>query len=237
MADETLLSSRAHAASCSALGAGAVVVLSLVPAGEAPLAPRLSLALLIAISALAAVALSLAAVGAAVRPRARAAVLVRGAALWAATGLTMLTAAAAVAATAQSLDLANIVRAQANSTLYLLRQPAAASLYVMGFVLAADESVLRAVLGAKTRSRRAAEAVLLAAVAALGATLFLGGWLGSGLPDAAWVAVKTLAVAVLLVLLRGRFASLAPASRLAIAWGAAMAGFVNLAVTLILVAT
>lgn len=210
------------------------MLLSLVPVSDEPVLPVLSLGLLIAVALLGALGITLAAAGSA-SSAVPTAPLVTGAALWATVGLAMLLAAASAAATAQTLDLANVVRAQINTSLYLFRQPVAASVFVMAFVLASDEGALTALLGGRSTERSLAEGALGAAVAAMGATLFLGGWAGPVLPGPVWVAVKSLALGIMLFGLRRKFAAVPVTVRLAMAWGAALAALLNLMVTMILV--
>ncbi len=224
----------ARAAARAALACAAVVLLALVPPTRSEQWPALDLGVLVAVAGLGALALSLAA-AALVRGAPAPGPLVRTAALWAACGLALLLAALALAATAQTLNPRLVVEAQANTSLYLFLQPAAASVFVMAFVLAADEASLRAALGPRDGARAAAEGALTVAVAALVATLFVAGAAGPALPGPVWLALKTGAIAAGLVLLRRRFVTLAIGPRLAVAWLAVLVAFANLAVTLVVV--
>lgn len=224
------------AASRSALATGALIVLAIVPLTAPRQPPPYDLGLLVAVAALAAVALSIAGAAAVLVPRPAVGLALRAATLWSACGLALLLAATAVAATAQTLDLRNIVLAQDHTRLFALRQPAAASVFAAAFALAADEAALRAVLGRPGPTRRALEALLAAAAAALGATLFLGGYAGPALPAPLWLALKTVAVAALLFWMRRGFSALAPSARLAIAWAGAGVALLNLAISLVVLA-
>jgi len=223
-------------AAIAGLAAGALVVATVIPlAAEQPWFPALGLGLLVAAGFLGALTVAGAVgVAAAGEPRLVPARL-ESAALWAACGLAALASMAAVAATAETLNLALIVAAQQNTGLYLLKQPAAASVYLAALALAGQAPALRAVLGPPSRPRAVTEAILIAVLAALGATIFLGGFAGAGLPGPAWLLLKTAVVSVALVAMRRRLSGLADGPRLAIAWAAAIVGLINLAITLALV--
>ena len=164
--------------------------------------------------------------------RALAAPRLEAATLWCAAGLAILAATAAVSAGASSLNLDYIVQAQRHTALFVLTQPAAASIYIVALALAGQDDVLRDVLAAPRR--RAVALLALAGWSALGALLFLGGYAGRGLPGPVWLLLKTLAVAALLLVARRRLSGLAPGPRLAIAWAGCLLGFVNLAISLVL---
>lgn len=114
---------------------------------------------------------------------------------WAVCGAALVLATLAVALTAQTLDLALLAQAQANTVWYALGQPAAAAAYLLASVAAAH-AASRAVLGPAGRLRRAAELALLLALGALFAAVFLGGTSGPLLPGAVWLALKALAAAL-----------------------------------------
>ena len=224
------------AGAIATLGAGALVVATLIPfADEQALFPALGLGVLLAATGLGGLALAVAVTAAASGERRLIPARLESAALWAACGLAALSALAAVAATAETLNLSLIVHAQLNTSLYVLKQPAAASVYLAALALAGQPPALRAVLGPPSLPRAITEATLVVVLAALGATLFLGGFAGGGLPAPAWVLAKTAVVALTLVAMRRRLAGLAHGPRLAIAWAAALVGLVNLAITLVLV--
>jgi NADH-quinone oxidoreductase subunit H len=232
VAHAPVLSPRARAAALTALLVGALTLLSLIPVAPSSPLPSLPLGLLVATGVLAGVALSLAAAAAAGGVSVG---VVRAAALWGACGLAVVLAGAAVVVTAQTFDLSNVVRAQDHTHVYLMRQPAAACVFAVALALAADPGALQLVLGPPLRARRLAEGMFVIAVSALGATVFVGGWVGPLLPPAGWVLVKTVAVAGGLLVLRRWFAGVAPAARVAIAWGAALVALLNLAASLVLV--
>lgn len=112
---------------------------------------------------------------------------------------------------AESLSIDAIVRSQAG-VWNVVRQPLGLPLYLvaalglafwgpLAFPDAPDlaggtEAELS---GIALLAWRAARAMLLVAVSAMGAAAFLGGWLGPLLPPPLWLAVKTLAVLALLI--------------------------------------
>lgn len=217
------------------LVAGAVLLLTLIPARQSqelfpPLELGLLAALAVTLAPLMLVVASLAAGGDRILVPAR----LETASLWGACGLALLAALAAVAATAESLNLENIVLAQGNTALYVLKQPAAASVYVAAIAVATQPPLLSVVLGEPARGRFIVELVFLAALSALGATLFLGGFAGGTLPGPVWVVVKTAVVLALTLAMRRKLAGLGFGGRLAIAWVAAMVALANLALTLVL---
>ena len=65
---------------------------------------------------------------------------------------------------------------------------------------------------------QAGRAAMLVATAAMGATAFLGGWLGPALPGWAWMVLKTLALLVLLVASRHLAARIRPERYVVISW-------------------
>jgi NADH-quinone oxidoreductase subunit H len=72
-----------------------------------------------------------------------------------------------------------------------------------------------------------ARRILLLAVSGMTAALFLGGWHGPLLPDAAWMALKTLAVAWLLLWAGRRFPRTETDRLLAFAWKVAVPGAIG----------
>ena len=117
----------------------------------------------------------------------------------------------AAALPAESLDVGEIVRSQASGW-NVVRQPLGLPIYLVGglgmafwgplqFPDAVDLAggTLAEIAGAARLLWRAARAAVLVAVAAMGAAVFLGGWLGPWLPGPLWMAVKTLALLTLLV--------------------------------------
>ena len=216
------------------LGA-ALIIGSLVPLvpGQAVL-PSLPLGLLIAAVTLLALVIAVAAVAVAPGERGALPARLEASALWAACALAALYAAAGIATVAETLDLENIVLAQRNTALHVIRQPVAAWIFVVAVTMAGHESALDALLGPPSRGRALALGAMLLALSALGATLFLGGFDGRRLPPPAWLALKTLVIAALVLLLRARLRGLTLRARLAIAWAAGLAGLINLVVALTL---
>lgn len=117
----------------------------------------------------------------------------------------------AAALPAESLSVADIVRAQAGAW-NVVRQPLGLPLYLIaglglafwgplalpdGADLAGGTSA--ELSGVALLLWRAARSAVLVAVAAMGAAAFLGGWLGPGLPGVAWMTLKTLALLVVLL--------------------------------------
>ncbi len=223
---------RVPGAARAALGWGAVVLLALVPPTRAEQWPTLDLGVLIAVGGLSALVLALAALAAGTVPPVK---LARAAALWGACGLALVLATLAVAATAHTLNPRLVVEAQVNTSLYLFLQPAAASVFVVAFVLAADEAAVRSAFGPPDGARAATLGVLTAAVSALLATLFLAGPAGPVLPGPVWLLLKSAAVAGGVLLLQRRFGALSTVARMALAWLAVVVAFANLAVSLVVV--
>lgn len=118
----------------------------------------------------------------------------------------------AAALPAESLSVGAIIRSQ-EGLWNVLRQPLGLPLYLVAGLGLAFRGPLNLPDAADLAGGTAAESsgaalvvwhaarnVVLVAVAAMGAAVFLGGWLGPWLPGAAWMAVKTLALLALLVL-------------------------------------
>ncbi len=120
----------------------------------------------------------------------------------------------AAALPARSLAIAPIVVSQENLW-NVVRQPLGLPLYLMaalglafwgplalpeGEDLAGGSSL--EVSGVSRILWRVAQLMVLVAVSAMGAAVFLGGWLGPLLPGAAWMIAKTLVLLVLLVAAR-----------------------------------
>jgi len=225
----------AEASAVAGLGIGALVMATLIPvAPDQTFFPPPTLGLLVFLVGLGGLMLTFAATAVVTGARSGVAARLEAASLWGACGLAVLTAFGAVAVTAETLSLQNIVLAQQNTALFALRQPAAASVYVVALALAGQSPALRTVFGPLSGPRLLAESAVVLVLSALGATLFLGGFAGGWLAAPLWVLVKTLAVTALLMLARDRLAGLAHGPRLAIAWLAALVGFVNLAISQVL---
>ena len=225
----------------SSAGVVGLLAASLALAAVIPLAPAqryfppLDLGLLIAAGGFVAASLTIVMLTASNGSRREVPRRLETATLWCAASLALLTAIAAVASSAQSFNLEYIVLAQRHTVLFVLTQPAAASIYLVSLALAGQGPALDAVLGSDpTRARRIALAATLAALSALGATLFLGGFAGSGLPAPVWLLLKSAAVAALLLAMRRRLSGLTPSARLAVAWAGCLLGFLNLAWSLVM---
>jgi NADH-quinone oxidoreductase subunit H len=65
---------------------------------------------------------------------------------------------------------------------------------------------------------RAAQLQVLVAVAAMGAAVFLGGWLGPWLPGGVWMVLKTVSLLALLVVTKQLFARVRTESFVVVAW-------------------
>lgn len=117
----------------------------------------------------------------------------------------------AAALPAESLSVAAIVRSQ-EEIWNIVRQPLGLPLYLIaglglafrGPLALPDAEDLAGGTAAESSGAallvwQAARASVLVAVAAMGAAVFLGGWQGPWLPGPAWIALKTLALLVVLV--------------------------------------
>lgn len=141
----------------------------------------------------------------------------------------------AVAAPAGSLRPADIVAVQ-DTVPMALAQPLAAALWLptvmaVCFLPPFDLATARGELGGGVFSRHRgleaglvalAQRILVVAVSGMTAALFLGGWHGPLLPDALWMALKTLAVATLLLWAGRRFPRAEIDRLLAFAWKVAI---------------
>lgn len=143
----------------------------------------------------------------------------------------------AVAAPAESLRVTDIVDAQ-HAVPMALAQPFSLVLWVPAVMAVAmlaplDLADAPAELGGGAFGRytgleagivAVARRVLLLAVAGMTAALFLAGWHGPLLPDAVWMALKTLAVAAAMLEAGRRMPRLATDRALALAWKVAVPG-------------
>ena len=141
----------------------------------------------------------------------------------------------AVAAPAASLRPADIVAVQ-DTVPMLVAQPLAAALWLPAvmavcFLPPFDLPQAPGELGGGVFSRyrgleaglvALAQRILVVAVAGMTATLFLGGWHGPLLPDPLWMALKTLAVAALLLWAGRRFPRVEVDRLLSFAWKVAI---------------
>jgi len=146
----------------------------------------------------------------------------------------------AVAAPAESLRPADIVEIQ-HAVPMALVQPYSLALWLPAVMAAAllppfDVADAPGELGGGVFSRYTgldaalvalARRVLLLAVAGMTAALFLAGWHGPLLPDAVWMALKTLAVAALLLWAGRRFARVEIDRVVSLAWKVAIPGAIG----------
>ena len=130
--------------------------------------------------------------------------------------IPVLLAALAVVMLSQSTDLRHIVEAQRHTTWYVLLQPVAAVLYFIGitaetnrapFDIPEAESELIGGFHTEYSGMRFAmyffaEYTNMLVLGALGATLFLGGWLGPWLPGPVWLLLKAYAVVFVMIWVR-----------------------------------
>ncbi|MEW6168411.1 MAG: NADH-quinone oxidoreductase subunit H [Pseudomonadota bacterium] len=133
---------------------------------------------------------------------------------------------------ARSLSTVDIVEAQARAGLwYVVAQPLGFALFVAAglmqsyrapFLEPFAQRLQQAMLASYAPPLRALWRValsgLLFVVAAMGATLFLGGYAGPWLPGWAWMLLKTLAMIVLMLGLGRCFALRSSAQMLALSW-------------------
>lgn len=150
----------------------------------------------------------------------------------------------AVALPARSLELADVVAAQEGLWNVVL-QPLGFAIYVAAALgitfygpLALPQGrdlaggVEAELSGAHRLVWLLARWTLLLTVSVFAVPLFLGGWSGPVLPPMVWTVLKALAVAAVLVGVRGRLATIAPERFLAWAWKALIPlSFVNIFVT------
>jgi hypothetical protein len=216
-----------HAFSAPLLAAGAVTLAAIIPVQpDSRVFPSLNLGLLIfgLVALLAMLAAAFLSRGAPAASR------IAAAALWAGCALALLGAVASIAASAETLDLSNVVLAQKFNGAYLVKQPVAAWIFAVSLALTSDADAL---FGAWSIPRFIALTMWLCVFSGLGATLFIGGYLGASLEGWAALLLKTLAFAVFVLLLRRTLRRVPPSARLGIAWAAAAVGLLNVIVTLV----
>lgn len=99
------------------------------------------------------------------------------------------------------MDLWNVLRQPLGLPLYLIACLGLASRGPLDYADAADLAggTLAETSGVARLAWSAAQAGMLIAVAAIGATVFLGGWLGPWLPGPVWLGLKTLSLLALLI--------------------------------------
>jgi NADH-quinone oxidoreductase subunit H len=146
--------------------------------------------------------------------------------------IPILLAALSVVLIAQSLNLHEIVAAQARGVPFALLQPVAAVLYFIGitaetnrapFDIPEAESELVGGFHTEYSGMRFAmfffaEYTNMLVLAALGATLFLGGWLGPWLPGPVWLLLKAYAIVFVMIWMRWTFPRLRFDQLMTFAW-------------------
>jgi NADH-quinone oxidoreductase subunit H len=164
--------------------------------------------------------------------------------------IPILLAALSVVMLAGSMNLREIVAAQARGVPYLLVQPVAALLYFIGitaetnrapFDIPEAESELVGGFHTEYSGMRFAlfffaEYTNMLVLGALGATLFLGGWLGPWLPGPVWLLLKAYALVFVMMWMRWTFPRLRFDQLMTFAWKLLIpVALVNLVVTALLV--
>jgi NADH-quinone oxidoreductase subunit H len=164
--------------------------------------------------------------------------------------IPILLSALAVVLLSQTMNLRHIVEAQQNTVWYVLLQPVAAVIYFIGitaetnrapFDIPEAESELVAGFHTEYSGMRFAmfyfaEYTNMLVLGALGATLFLGGWLGPWLPGPVWLLLKAYAGIFVMMWMRWTFPRLRFDQLMTLAWKLLIpAALVNLAVTALLV--
>jgi NADH-quinone oxidoreductase subunit H len=164
--------------------------------------------------------------------------------------IPILLSALAVVLLSQTMNLRHIVEAQQNTVWYVLLQPVAAVIYFVGitaetnrapFDIPEAESELVAGFHTEYSGMRFAmfyfaEYTNMLVLGALGATLFLGGWLGPWLPGPVWLLLKAYAGIFVMMWMRWTFPRLRFDQLMNLAWKLLIpAALVNLAVTALLV--
>jgi NADH-quinone oxidoreductase subunit H len=160
--------------------------------------------------------------------------------------IPILLAALSVVLIAQSLNLREIVMAQAGGVPFILLQPVAGVLYFIGitaetnrapFDIPEAESELIGGFHTEYSGMRFAmfffaEYTNMLVLGALGATLFLGGWLGPWLPGPVWLLLKAYAVVFVMIWMRWTFPRLRFDQLMSFAWKLLIpVALVNLVIT------
>lgn len=160
--------------------------------------------------------------------------------------IPVLLSALAVVMVAQTTDLRHLVEAQRHTTWYVLLQPVAAVLYFIGitaetnrapFDIPEAESELVGGFHTEYSGMRFAmyffaEYTNMLVLAALGATLFLGGWSGPWLPGWVWLLLKAYAVVFVMIWVRWTYPRLRFDQLMSFAWKLLIpVALVNLVVT------
>ena len=164
--------------------------------------------------------------------------------------IPILLSALTVVLLSQTMNLRHIVEAQQNTVWYVLLQPVATVIYFVGitaetnrapFDIPEAESELVAGFHTEYSGMRFAmfyfaEYTNMLVLGALGATLFLGGWLGPWLPGPVWLLLKAYAGIFVMMWMRWTFPRLRFDQLMSLAWKLLIpAALVNLAVTAVLV--
>ena len=164
--------------------------------------------------------------------------------------IPILLSALAVVMLAQSLNLREIVEAQARSVPFFLLQPVAGVLYFIGitaetnrapFDIPEAESELVGGFHTEYSGMRFAmfffaEYTNMVVLGALGATLFLGGWLGPWLPGPVWLLLKAYAIVFVLIWMRWTFPRLRFDQLMTLAWKLLIPlALVNLVITALVI--
>jgi NADH-quinone oxidoreductase subunit H len=164
--------------------------------------------------------------------------------------IPVLLAALSVVLIAQTTNLRHIVEAQHNTVWYILVQPVAAVLYFIGitaetnrapFDIPEAESELVGGFHTEYGGMRFAmyyfsEYTNMLVLGALGATLFLGGWLGPWLPGWVWLILKAYAVIFVMMWVRWTYPRLRFDQLMTFAWKLLIpVALVNLVVTAVVV--
>jgi NADH-quinone oxidoreductase subunit H len=160
--------------------------------------------------------------------------------------IPILLAALSVVMIAQSLNLREIVAAQARGVPFILLQPVAGVLYFIGitaetnrapFDIPEAESELVGGFHTEYSGMRFgmfffAEYTNMLVLAAVGATLFLGGWLGPWLPGQVWLLLKAYAIIFVMIWMRWTFPRLRFDQLMSFAWKLLIpVAIVNLVIT------
>jgi NADH-quinone oxidoreductase subunit H len=164
--------------------------------------------------------------------------------------IPILLSALTVVILSQTMNLRHIVEAQQNTVWYVLLQPVATVIYFIGitaetnrapFDIPEAESELVAGFHTEYSGMRFAmfyfaEYTNMLVLGALGATLFLGGWLGPWLPGPVWLLLKAYAGIFVMMWMRWTFPRLRFDQLMSLAWKLLIpAALVNLALTAVLV--
>lgn len=164
--------------------------------------------------------------------------------------IPILLSALAVVFLAQTTNLRLIVQAQQHTVWYILLQPVAAVLYFIGitaetnrapFDIPEAESELIGGFHTEYSGMRFAmyffaEYTNMTVLAALGATLFLGGYAGPWLPGPVWLLLKAYAVVFVMIWIRWTYPRLRFDQLMSFAWKLLIpVALVNLFVTAVLV--